>query len=180
MAWPLAIASVAALCAGVALADSFTPVRLSIQVAPVARLHKPLQVTVRVTADPGALDNRSGALRVQVKLADECGGTYPYTSGTTLLDQRLNQQPATGHAYSAAASGSGRPAAYGSGIVCVWLVDEGDGRVWASDQSVQVSVSQACTSAAARYDSDRRHHRHRSLARDRRAARSACGPGVAL
>ena len=162
-----------------ALGDSFTPVTLSISVTPVARARAPLHIAVTVTADPGALDTRSAPLRVRVRLASECGGTFAYTSGPVLLDQRLRPQPATGHAYRAVARGSGRPTTYGSMTVCTWLQDEGDNRVFASDQSVQVNVSRACTVAAGRYDADRRRHRGRAmLIKARNRARRACGPGV--
>lgn len=178
-----------ALPAAFAGADSFSPVRLSIAVAPVARLHKPLRVTVHLSADPGVLDNRSGALRMRVKLATECSGTYQYTPGIVLLDKRLSPQPSTGHGYSGSVSGSGRPTAYGVRTVCAWLESESDQRVFASDQSTQVDVSRACTRAANRYDSERRRPAHnaaairrkrRILAADRRVARQTCGPGVTL
>jgi hypothetical protein len=179
-----------ALSSGVAGADSFTPVRLTISVTPIARLHAPLAVSVRVSADPGALDTRTGPLRVQVKLAAECGGAYQYTSGVTLLDKRLSPQPSTGRAYSALARGSGKPTAYGAQTVCTWLDEEGDNRSFASDQSLQVNVSAPCTRAASRYDALRRQRlrpgaaakrrRRRALAAAQRTARRACGPGVAL
>jgi hypothetical protein len=180
----LVAAGVAALPAATAGGDSFTPVRLSIRVAPVARLHAPLRIAVSVSADPGALDDRSAPLRVRVKLASECGGTYAYTPGVVLLDRRLQPQPATGHAYTATALGAGRPSSYGMKSVCAWLEEEGDDRVFASDQSLQVNVSPACTRTARRYDVARHRRRHRlgrrTLARLRRAARRACGPGVTL
>jgi hypothetical protein len=180
-----AVAVVAALSllagAGSAGGDSFTPVRLQIRVTPVARAHAPLHITVAVGADAGALDTRTGALRVRVKLASECGGTYQYTSGPVLLDQRLKPQPTTGRPYSATARGHGTPRAYGQLTVCTWLEEEGDNRDWATDQSVQVNVSKPCTLAAARYDAARRHHRRKPvLTADRRRARKACGPGVPL
>lgn len=176
------VAAALALALGAtASADSFTPVRLQISVTPVARAHAPLRVTVSVSADPGALDSRTAPLRIRVKLAGECGGTYQYTSGVVLLDKRLNPQPTTGHAYTATARGRGTPVAYGTFTVCTWLEEEGDGRDFATDQSVQVDVSKPCTLTAARYDAARRAHRGRSLiAADRRRARRACGPGVPL
>jgi hypothetical protein len=167
-----------------ASADSFTPVRLGIAVTPVARLHAPLAVTVRVNADPGALDTRTAPLRIRVRLAGECGGTFQYTTGVVLLDKRLNPQPATGKAYSVVARGSGKPTAYGTQVVCTWLEEEGDNRVFASDQSIQTNVSKPCTTAAARYDTLRRTRNARRqkgrVAAARRAARRACGPGVPL
>src|SRR5207302_3852623 len=111
------IALAAAIPSGLAAADSFAPVRMTIGVAPVARLHRPLAVTVRVSADPGVLDTRTAPLRVRVKLAAECGGAFQYTDGVVLLDKRLSPQPTTGRAYSAVARGSGKPKAYGSEVV---------------------------------------------------------------
>jgi hypothetical protein len=175
----LTVVLTAGLFANLAGADSFNPVRLEITVAPVARLHAPLPISVRVAADAGALDDRNGPIRAQVKLASECGGTYQYTQGPVLLDKPLSPQPNTGHPYSGAAHGSGRPSAYGVQTVCVWIEDR-DQRVFASDSFTQVNVSPACTSAAARYDALRRRHRKRALASAQRSARRACGPGVAL
>lgn len=179
MAAILAIAG--GIPAGVAAADSFTPVRLDIAVAPVARLHQPLAVTVRVSADAGILDDRTGPLRIEVKLARECGGDFEYTTGVVLLDKRLSPQPITGHAYSVLEHGSGRPPAYGTRIVCTYLEEEGDDRVFANDESVTTDVSKACTTAAARYDHLRRVRAHRArLESAHRAARHACGAGVPL
>ncbi|HEY2160152.1 MAG TPA: hypothetical protein VGH24_02510 [Solirubrobacteraceae bacterium] len=182
-AWGAAalVALAAAVPAGVAGADSFTPVRLTIDVAPVARLHKPLAITVRVSADAGALDTRTAPLRIRVKLSNECGGSFAYTTGVVLLDKELSPQPSTGHAYSALASGSGRPSTYGSKVVCTYLEEEGDNRMFANDESIETNVSKACTTAAARYDTVRRTHRRKSrIAAARRAARRACGPGVSI
>lgn len=165
----------------VAGADSFTPVRLGITIAKVARLHQPLKVSVDVSADPSVLDNATRALRIRVKLAQECGGTFSSTPGVTLLDQQLRPQPATGRPYDATANGSGRPTRYGDQMVCAFLEESGDNRMFANDTSNEVNVSRKCTTAAATYDAARRRHARRStLKADRRAARRACGPGVSL
>jgi hypothetical protein len=173
-----------ALPAALASADSFTPVRLGIAVTPVARLHKPLAITVHVSADAGALDSHSGPVRIQVKLAQECGGSYQYTPGVVLLDQQLSPQPATGRAYSAVAHGSGRPASYGAQTVCAFLDDNYEKLADDTTYAPQVTVSKACTVAAARYDAARRARNARrnksKVAAARRAARRACGPGVTL
>ena len=177
-----AIAATAAIAYSTAAgADSFTPVRLGITIAKVARLHQPLKVSVDVSADPSVLDNATGPLRIRVKLAQECGGTYSSTPGVTLLDRQLRPQPATGRAYDANASGSGRPTRYGDQTVCAFLEEAGDDRMFANDTSNQVNVSRKCTSAAATYDAARRRHARQSkLKADRSAARRACGPGVPL
>jgi hypothetical protein len=135
----LATALLVALPATLAGADSFDPVTLNVTIARTARLHHKLTVRVTVTADPGVLDTRTAPLRVAVKLASECA-TYQYTMGTVLLNRALNPQPATGHAYRATARGTGRPASVGKKTVCVWLLESGDGRVFASDQSDTVTV----------------------------------------
>lgn len=121
-------------------ADSFTPIRLQIRSPSAARLHRPLTVRVRITADAGVLDTRSAPLRIQVKLARECGGVFGQTPGTVLLNRRLVPQPQTGRAYEAAARGTARPRQAGEETLCTWLSEEGDGRVFASDQSVTVLV----------------------------------------
>jgi hypothetical protein len=181
--------------ASLAGADSFTPVRLGITVTPKARRHAQLPITIQVSADAGALDPATAPLRIQVKLASECGGTYQYTPGTALLDARLSPQPTKSQPYSATAKGSGKPAAFGAQTVCVFLNEEGDARTFASDQSTVVNVSRPCTIKATRYDRARRslrrikHHRHtrqklkhakRKVRRTHKAARRACGPGVKL
>jgi hypothetical protein len=176
----VAVLAASAFVATSAVGDSFTPVVLSVKIAPVARLHRPLRIKVTVTADAGVLDTAIAPLRIRVKLASECGGTYAYTPGVVLLDKQLNPQPSTGRPYVATASGSGKPNRYGTQTVCVFLEEEGDDRQFATDTSDQVNVSRSCTVAAARYDAAERRHRHTVAARDRRAARRACGPGVTL
>jgi hypothetical protein len=121
--------------------DSFTPVRLSITVARAAKLHRPLAIRVAVSADAGVLDTRTAPLRIRVKLSPECGGVFQQTPGAVLLDKRLAPQPVTGRPYAAVARGSGRPNRLGTHTVCAWLAEEGDGRVFASDQSLQVRVT---------------------------------------
>ncbi len=192
---------------GLAGADSFNPVRLAITIAPVARLAQPLAITINVSADAGALDSGTAPLRIRAKLADECGGTFDTTPGPVLIDEQLNPQPATGQAYQATGHGSGNPTAYGQKTVCAFLEEEGDNRQFANDtvDPPIVDVSKPCTVGAARYDAARgslararrqlRHAKSRAnrarlkklvakrskiVARDRRAARSACGPGVPL
>jgi hypothetical protein len=173
----------------------------------VARLGKPLAISVQVSADPSALDTATAPLRIRAKLSSECGGTFDTTPGPVLIDQELSPQPATGKAYQATPRGTGKPTAYGVRTVCAFLEEEGDNRQFANDTAdpPQVDVSKPCTLAARRYDRDRaalaratrqlRHakrpgrraqlkkavaRRTRTVARDRRAARTTCGPGVPL
>jgi hypothetical protein len=203
----LAVLGALAVAGASAAADSFTPVRLDITIASVARLRVPLPITVKVSADRGVLDTSTSPLRMRVKLAGECGGTFDTTAGLVLLDKQLNPQPSTGHAYQATAAGSGRPTAYGDRVVCAFLEEQGDGRMYANDTDnpPAVTVAPKCTQSAGRYDraraalararrqlshartsaAKRRAHalvarRAKTAAADRRSARAACGPGVAL
>jgi hypothetical protein len=170
-----------AVSGGLAAADSFMPVRLAVTIAPVARRHVPLTIKVRVSADASVLDLATAPVRLRVKLAGECGGTPSGTSGTTLLDRRLNPQPHTGKPYSVTVSGSGKPTTFGVMTVCAYLEDTGDNRMFANDTSNQVNVSRPCTAAAARYDTARRRQRPAKMLKVlRRAASRACGPGVPL
>lgn len=195
------------LSGALAGADSFTPVRLAVTIAPAARLGKPLAITVMVGADAGALDPATAPLRIRAKLAGECGGTFDTTPGPVLIDAQLNPQPAIGKAYQSTSRGAGVPSAYGQKTVCAFLEEEGDNRQFANDtlDPPQVDVSKPCTAAAARYDAAevslkrakrQLHHakkaarrrqlkklvakRSRTAAKDRKAARAACGPGVPL
>jgi hypothetical protein len=191
--------------ASLAAADSFTPIRMTITINPVARLRQALAVKVAVSADPGVLDGSEGQMRVGVKLAGECGGTYATTPGNQLLNKPLSPQPATGKAYSGSASGSGKPTSYGVQTVCVFLGDARVGRIYANDESMTVDVSKPCTTTASKYDGaekklkraqkklkkTKRHAARKRLKRtiakdkrtanaDRRRARKACGAGVKL
>jgi hypothetical protein len=186
------VAALAALVpVSLSAADSFTPVRITVKLAPVARRGAKLPIAVSVGADAGAL-NSAAPLRIRVKLAPECGGAFANTPGTVLLDRGLSPAPATGVAYAATIRGAGRPGAYGVQTVCVFLEEQGDAREFATDQSLQVNVSKPCTVAARRYDAAHRaltraRRRHRGVARARTRAASArrvalkrCGPGVPL
>jgi hypothetical protein len=152
-----------ALLVASATADSFTPVRLAITVASSAHVGTSLPISVTVSADAGVLDGAEGPLRIEVKLAGECGGDFATTPGTTLLNTQLKPQPTTGKAYTATAAGAGRPAATGTQTVCAFLEDSDIGRVYANDESEQVdvgsavasgrTVSRRCTAAVRIYDS---------------------------
>jgi hypothetical protein len=202
----LALAAVlaGALAPGVS-ADSFTPVVLGIKTTPIARRHKPLKITVLLTADPGALDPATAPLRIRVRLAAECGGTFDTTPGTVLIDQTLSPPPVQGQAYTATAHGSARPPAFGVETVCAFLEEQGDHRMFANDTASAVDVSKPCTTRAAKFDrahkalakarrqlrhsrrAARRRHlkqvvlkrKHKARSAHRRAAK-ACGAGVKL
>jgi hypothetical protein len=206
-----ALAATAAALAGApamppppAAADSLTPITVSLTSTPVARLHAKYKVKAAIAADPGVLDVAEQPVRIGVKLATECGGDYEHTTGPAVLNQHLKPQPSVGRAYEGTLTGWGRPTAYGTETLCMFIEDR-IGRVYASDQSDQVDISKPCTTAASHYDkadrslrraqhqlrrarseSARRRlkrtvaRRKRTLAADRRKGVAACGRGVAL
>jgi hypothetical protein len=208
--WAGALAALGALvlCAASASADSFTPVRLTVTISPVAALGVALPIRVTVGADPGVLDTARSPLRMRAKLtSSECGASFATTAGSVLLDRPMQPQPATGHAYNATVSGGGRPTGYGQQTVCAFLEESRDGRMYANDTADPplVNVTRACTSAARRYQTDaaaltraqRQLRRARgtaakarlkalvtrrsaSAAAARRSARAACGRALGL
>jgi hypothetical protein len=198
------LAGILALPSSLAAADSFNPIAVSLNFTPVARLHAKFQVKATIAADPGVLDVAAQPVRIGVKLAPECGSTYETTAGPAVLNQHLKPQPSVGRAYSATITGAGRPTAYGTDTLCMFIEDA-IGRVYANDESQQVTISKPCTTAGSRYDKDdkslkraQRRLRHaetktartrlrrtvskdkRTLARDRRTGIAACGRGVPL
>ena len=124
-------------------ADSFTPVVLQTTVAPVLHVHSRVPIAVHVKADPGVLDIRNSKLKIEAALAPECSGTFAQTerSGIVLMNRPLSPQPVAGRAYSATARTTyGAPRRTGRQSVCVWLVQVSDQRVFASDESLRVTV----------------------------------------
>ena len=132
-----------AVGAGSARADSFTPVTLAIDVPATATVGTALPASVTVTADAGVLDTAEGQLVLGVKLAPECGGNFETTSGVTLLHAPLSPAPQLGQGYTGTVQGSGTPTGAGDQTVCVYLEDTGADRVYANDESGQVTVAPA-------------------------------------
>ncbi|HWI72106.1 MAG TPA: hypothetical protein VNT55_09135 [Baekduia sp.] len=127
--------------ASFARADDIDPVRLTVTAPPAARVGAPISVGVTVAADAGALDLRAGTLRVGVRLAPICGGSFATTADTaTAIDAPLSPQPTTGAAFSATIRGSTTVAKTGDVSVCTYLLDD-DGRQWATDTDSLVEVN---------------------------------------
>jgi hypothetical protein len=136
---------VAALGAPAARADGGEPVRLGVDVPGVVASAFPFRVSVHVTADPGALDIRTAPLRVRVRAASECGGSFDSTPGPVLVDQPLRPDPTTGSAYDGTVSGSALLHTFGDFTACTYLEQQGDGRLFAFEDSTGFSVTHPCT-----------------------------------
>lgn len=135
----------AALGAPAARADGGEPVRLGVDVPAVVASASPFGVSVHVTADPGALDIRTAPLRVRVKAATECDGSFDTTPGPVLVDQPLRPDPTTGSAYDGTISSSALIHTFGDFTACTYLEQQGDGRLFAFEDSAGFSVTHPCT-----------------------------------
>jgi len=163
-----------------AAGDAFDPVALEVEAPAIARSDRPLSIAATVTADPGALTGTDGQVRIRVKLAPICGGSFEGTEGVTLVDRPLDPQPRAGAAYRATATGSGTPASAGEQAVCAFVAAGGDERQYAANVDATVDVSAACTTAARRVERQRRTTRRatkelrraRAARRHRRTART--------
>lgn len=138
----LAAALVLAAAAGAPLAHAdIDPVRLTVTAPATARTGSTVAVSVAVAADAGALDPHVGTLRVGVRLAPECGGSFATTSGPTVVDAvALTPQPAPGASYSATIRGTATVPSSATLTACAYLLDD-EGRQFATDTDSAVVVS---------------------------------------
>lgn len=158
------------------------PVDLSVKAPKRIGEKTSFKVHVAVRADAGALDIATAPLRLRVRMARECGGSYGGTTGPKVMDRVLSPAPVTGQPYSATLTGTGRVPKVGTYAVCTFLEEEVDSRQLATavDTSVKVVVSRRCTAARkkVRRLQAKLHHSHkkatkRKLRRQIRAARKS-------
>jgi hypothetical protein len=136
-------------------AESVEPVRLTATAPAVVAAQHHFDLKVRVATDPGALDIAVEPLRLRVRLASECGGSYAGTEGTSAIDRKL-PAPTAGRPYGAATAKSIGLTGFGTWTVCAFLED-GDRRQFASDGEATIAVTRACTKAARRLTYLRNH-----------------------
>jgi hypothetical protein len=98
----------------------------------------PFKLEVAVEAEPGALDIAAQPLRVRVKLAPECGGSFIGTAGAAALEQAL-PAPTAGAAYKQLVTGKVTAASAGPEVVCAFLEDATE-RQFATDTEEEVTV----------------------------------------
>jgi hypothetical protein len=111
----------------------------------------PFKLEVAVEAEPGTLDIAAQPLRVRVKLAPECGGSFIGTPGPAAFEGGL-PAPAAGAAYKQLVTGKVTAASPGPEVVCAFLEDATE-RQFATDTEEEVTVLAAgavrklCTAA---------------------------------
>jgi hypothetical protein len=166
----LAMVAAAALVAPAAQAAGDEAVRLGVDLPDVVASAFPFGVNVHVTADPGALDPRIAPLRVRVRAAAECGGSFDTTSGPVLVDEPLRPDPAMGAAYDGTVAGSALIHTFGDFTACTYLEEQGDNRLFAFEDAASFSVTHPCTTFTRRASVTAKH-----LKRTRKAMRRAHG-----
>jgi hypothetical protein len=135
------------------------PVTLTVSAPSVVAAKARFKLGVRIEAEAGALDIAARPLRLRVRMAPECGGTFDGTEGPTAIDRSLIV-PTNGAAYDASISARTRLTGFGTWTVCAFLEDA-EQRQFATSTDTEVTVSRQCTVASKR------------LARARRALRRA-------
>jgi hypothetical protein len=123
-------------------------VRLTITVAPIVAAGAAIPVTVAVDADRGALSLRGDHLRLRVRYASECAGTFAGTPGPVAIDTQVPDPGTANTTYHATLSGSAAVASLGVYSVCAFLEEQGSGRLFAQDSDTQFRATAGCTAAS--------------------------------
>jgi hypothetical protein len=149
---PLRVALAACICAAVVpAAASAEPVSLRVHAPDRAAAHEPFPVRVAVVANAGALDIALQPLRLQVRLAPECGPTFAGTDGPTVIDRKLAPPPVPDNRYDESFKDHAR-VGLGTYDVCAFLVEHGDSRQFATSVDTEVAVTERCTKATRKLD----------------------------
>jgi hypothetical protein len=123
-------------------------VRLSITIAPVVAAATAVPVTVAVDADRGALSSRTDHLRLRVRYAAECAGTFAGTPGPVAIDTQIPDPGSANTTYHATLVGSAAVVSLGVYSVCAFLEEDGTQRLFAQDSDTQFQATAACTAAS--------------------------------
>ena len=115
------------------------PVSIAASAPTSATVGTPFELAVVVEADPSALDIAAMPLRVRVKLAPECGGSFAGTAGPAAFEATL-PSPIPAGPYAQTFSGQVTESTAGTETVCAFLEDTQE-RQFATDTGVEVKVS---------------------------------------
>jgi hypothetical protein len=150
------LSGVLALLASANLASgALEPVTVTAKAPQSATTGAPFEIQVAVEAEPGALDIAAAPLRVRVKLAPECGGSFAGTPGPAVLDTTLSP-PTPGQPYAQSVSAQATEPDPGTDTICAYLEDAQE-RQFATDTGAEVNfkppsnppaaAKQQCTNA---------------------------------
>jgi hypothetical protein len=182
----LAALAAALLGAQPAAAELAEPVSVTATAPSAVQRGVAFPLTVDVEAEPGALDVAAQPLRLRVRFAPECGGSFAGTEGPTALD-RVLPAPSAGAAYAKTVSAKTKIGLLGPETVCAFLED-GNERQFATDTEETLTVVPPCRAAKRRLarlkrqlrhaPKRKRHHLKKRLRKARRLVRLACGGGA--
>lgn len=141
----LAALGVALLTAQPAAAVLDEPVSVTAQAPEAVAAGTAFPLRVDVAAEPGALDIAAQPLRLRVRFAPECGGSFAGTEGPTAID-RVLPGPAPGAAYAQSVSVRAKLGAPGPETVCAFLEDA-DERQFATGTEETLTVVPPCPAA---------------------------------
>ncbi|HEX5526140.1 MAG TPA: alkaline phosphatase family protein [Solirubrobacterales bacterium] len=145
MAVLLATLGVALLAAQPAAAALDEPVSVTAQAPEAVAAGTAFPLRVDVAAEASALDVAAQPLRLRVRFAPECGGSFAGTEGPTAID-RVLPAPTPGAAYSQSVSVRAKLGAPGPETVCAFLEDAAE-RQFATDTEATLTVVPPCPAA---------------------------------
>jgi phosphatidylinositol-3-phosphatase len=172
------------LLASPAAGELAEPVSVTAAAPPTVLARVPFRLSTVVRAEPGALDIAAQPLRLRVRFAPECGGSFAGTEGPTAVD-RVLPAPSPGRAYEATVAVSAKLGAPGPATVCAFLED-GQERQFATDTEETLTVVPAPCRPAKRnlarlkrklrhtHKAKLRHRLHKRLRKARRRVRRLC------
>ena len=134
----LAALAAALLGAQPAAAALGEPVSVTAQAPEAVAAGTAFPLQVDVAAEAGALDIAAQPLRLRVRFAPECGGSFAGTEGPTALDRAL-PAPTPGAPYAQSVSTKTKIGAPGPETVCAFLEDN-DERQFATDTEETLTV----------------------------------------
>ncbi len=183
----LAVLAGALLGAQPAAAELAEPVSVTATAPQAVQRGVAFPLTVDVEAEPGALDIAAPPLRLRVRFAPECGGSFAGTEGPTAIDRAL-PAPGAGSPYSKTVATKTKIGALGPETVCAFLEDSQE-RQFATDTEETLRVVPPCRAAKRKLarlkrqlrHASSKHKRHRlkkRLRKARRQVRLACGGGA--
>lgn len=163
------------------------PVSVTAQAPEAVAAGTAFPLKVDVAAEAGALDIAAQPLRLRVRFAPECGGSFAGTEGPTAIDRAL-PAPTPGAPYAQSVSVKTKIGAVGPETVCAFLEDN-DERQFATDTEETLTVVSPCPAAKRKLARLKRQLRHASskrkrhrlkkrLRRARRRVKLACGGGA--
>ncbi|HEX8752099.1 MAG TPA: alkaline phosphatase family protein [Solirubrobacterales bacterium] len=127
---------------GPAAASFEEPVSVTAGAPGVVAAGASFPLTVDVTATAGALDIAAQPLRLRVRIAPECGGSFAGTEGPIAIDRTL-PAPTPGAPYSAHLSAPTRLGSTGTETICAFLEDAQE-RQFATDTEETLTVVPPC------------------------------------